>query len=234
MNCESAELPDIKFFDVDSMNEDRGHCERWHHRVSRRIRSQGASYNLRSEMLKYCYDDCLLLSIAFTRFNESMICELKQAGVTGIIDHEFTILADFITLPQMVIHWFVGCMMPARFLAIVPNCGYDNRKHGSVKENVWLAYLEKMHEELEGDSFIPIDSRYCTGRKQQQIRHYHLDSFRMLPDGSRECFEFYGCYYHECMECFPDRTKVVHCKYRENCYITIERAYIDTIERERN
>ena len=103
MNYESAELPDIKFFDVDSMNEeDRGCCKRWHHKESSRIRSQGASYNLRSEMLKYCYDDCLVLSTTFTHFNESIICELKQSGVTGIIDHEFTILANFITLPQMV------------------------------------------------------------------------------------------------------------------------------------
>ena len=167
MNYESAELPDINFFDVDSMNEeDRGCCERWDHEESRRIRSQGASYNLHSEMLKYCYDDCLVLSTTFTHFNESMICELKQSGVTGIIDHEFTILANFITLPQMVIHWFVGCMMPEHCLTIELNCGYHNGKHGSVKENVWLAYLDKMHEELEGDSFILIDSRYCTGRKQ--------------------------------------------------------------------
>ena len=35
------------------------------------------------------------------------------------------------------------------------------------------------------------------------------------------------------MECFSNHTKVVCCKYRENSYITIERAYIDTIERER-
>ena len=164
MNYESAKLPDIKFFDVNSMNEEgRRYCERWHCKESSRIRSQGGSYNLHSEMLKYCYDNCFMLSTVFTRFNESMICELKQSGVTGIIDHEFTILADFITLPQMVIHWFVGCMMPERCLAIVPNRGYDNGKHGSVKENMWLAYLDKMHEELEGDSFIPIDSRYCTG-----------------------------------------------------------------------
>ena len=170
-----------------------------------------------------------MLSTAFMLFNESMICELKQSGVTGIINHKFMILADFITLPQMVIHWFDGCMMPERCLAIVPNRGYDNGKHGSVKENKWLAYLDKMHEELEGDSFVPIDSRYCTGRKQRQIGRYHLDSFRTLPDGLRECLEFYGCYYHGCMECFHDSTKVVRCKYRENSYITIER-YIDTIE----
>ena len=98
---------------------------------------------------------------------------------------------------------------------------------------MWLVYLDKMHKELEGDNFMPIDSRYCTRQKQRQIRRYHLDSFRMLPDGLRECFEFYGCYYHGCMECFPDHTKVVCCKYRENSYLTIERAYIDTIEQER-
>ena len=95
-----------------------------------------------------------MLSTAFTHFNESMICELKQSGVTGIIDHEFMILADFIALSQMVIHRFVRCMMPERCLAIVPNRGYDSGKHGSVKENLCLVYLDKMHEELEGNSFI--------------------------------------------------------------------------------
>ena len=120
MNYESAELPDIKFFDVDGMNEeDRSCCKRWHREGSSRMKSQDGLYNLCSEMLKYCYDDCFMLSTAFTHFNEFMICELKQSGVTGIIDHEFTILGDFITLPQMVIHWFIGSMMPECCLAFL-------------------------------------------------------------------------------------------------------------------
>ena len=32
---------------------------------------------------------------------------------------------------------------------------------------------------------------------------------------------------------FSDHTKVVHCKYHENGYLTIKRAYIDTIKWER-
>ena len=68
-------------------------------------------YDLCHEILKYCYDDCFVLATAFSKFNESMIMELKSTGVKGIIYHDYSILADFITLPQMVIHWFVGCMM---------------------------------------------------------------------------------------------------------------------------
>ena len=52
-------------------------------------------YNLRREMLKYCYDDCLVLATAFSKFNELMIMELKSTGIKGIIDHDYTILADF-------------------------------------------------------------------------------------------------------------------------------------------
>ena len=52
MNYESAKLPDIKFFDVDAMNEeDRQCCERWHHEESSRMKLQGSLYNLHSEML---------------------------------------------------------------------------------------------------------------------------------------------------------------------------------------
>ena len=48
-----------------------------------------------------------------------------------------------------------------------------------------------------------------------------------LPNGRRECFEFDGCYYHGFTTCFPDRSKVVRCKYRENRYAMVEKAYVD-------
>ena len=51
-------------------------------------------------MIKYCYDDCFVLASAFAHFNESMIKELRSSGVLGIVEHDYTILADYITLPQ--------------------------------------------------------------------------------------------------------------------------------------
>ena len=104
-----------------------------------RIKESGLVYDLRKEMIKYCYDDCLVLASAFSHFNESMISELKGSRVTDIVQHDFTILANFITLPQLVIHWFVNCMMPEHTVSIVPNGGYDSGKYGSLKERMWLS-----------------------------------------------------------------------------------------------
>ena len=87
-------------------------------------------------MVKYCYGDCFVLASALFQFNKSMIRELKSSGVVGIEEHVCTILADFITLPQMMIHWLVGCMMPERTIAVIPNSGCDRGKCDSLKERI--------------------------------------------------------------------------------------------------
>ena len=88
-------------------------------------------------MKRYCYNDCYMLVNAFGHFNESMISELLKSNVKNIVLHQYMILADYITLPQLVIHCYTGTSLPTRSLAIVPNGGYDSGKCGSLKENVW-------------------------------------------------------------------------------------------------
>ena len=166
-------LPGIEWFGVDNMNEDeKKRFMNWHSAEEGRLRKAGLKYDLRGEMVKYCYDDFFVLASAFSQFNQSMICELKSSGVDDIIDHDFTILADFITLPQQVIHWFIGCMMPQRTIAIVPNSAYDSAKSSSLKESVWLTYINKVNEHEEGVEFVPIMSRYCLGRGQHRVRDF--------------------------------------------------------------
>ena len=132
----SNDLPSIEHFGVDEMGkEERKRFLKWYKEESVRMKEEGLSYDLsydfRKEMIKYCYDDCFVLASAFSRFNESMIKELKDSGVKDIIEHDFTLLADFITLPHLAIHWFVGCVMPERTVSVVPNGGYDGGKCGS-------------------------------------------------------------------------------------------------------
>ena len=96
-------------------------------------------------MKNHCYDDCHVLAMAFSRFNESTISELMRDKVKDVVPHQYTILADFIMLPQLVIHWYIATAMPECTLAIVPHGGHDRGKCGSLKENIWLAYLDKTH-----------------------------------------------------------------------------------------
>ena len=203
----------------------------WYNDENQKLIISGEVYDLRNEMKKYCYDDCYVLSTAFSCFNESMMNELLRSNVKDIVPHQFTILADFVTLPQLVIHWYIGTSIPQRTLAIVSHGGYDSGKCGSLKERVWLMYLDKLHEETEGVNFIPIRSRYCNEQKQK-VGNCHLDGFRIMNIGSRECFKFYGCYCPRCPRCFPDRSKIVHYKYRENGYQTVDKMCTDTISRE--
>ena len=93
----------------------------WYENENQKLALSGELYDLRNEMKKYCYNGCYVLSMAFSQFKESMMNELLRSNVKGIVPHQFTILADFIMLPQLVIHWYVGMAMLQRTLAIVPH-----------------------------------------------------------------------------------------------------------------
>ena len=160
------------------MSEEERECFlKWHHNENQRLLATGELYKLRKEMMKYCYDDCNVLAMAFCHFNESMVGELMCTKIKGIVPHQYTILVDFVTLPQLVIHWYVASSMPDKTLAVVPHGGYDGGKCGSLKENIWLSYMDKSHEEMEGPNFVPIGSRYCIGQTQKVVGCYHLNGF---------------------------------------------------------
>ena len=135
MNYVDDGLPNVEEFGVDEMGkEEMSRFLKWYEKENQRL--IGEKNDLRNEMKGYCYDDCYVLANAFGCFNELMINELAKSKVKDIVPYQYTILANFITLPQLVIHWYVGTSMPSTSLAIVPNGGYDNGKCGSLKKNI--------------------------------------------------------------------------------------------------
>ena len=124
-------------------------------------------------------------------------------------------------------------MMNERQISVVPSGGYFDGKCGSHKERIWLTYLDAIHLHKKCDDFVPLVSRYCSGISQYRVGGYYLDGFRELPGGCREFYEFYGCYYHDCGVCYMDRSRVMRCRNREQGYITIDKVWNDTFERER-
>ena len=65
-----------------------------------------------------------------------------------------------------------------------------------------------------------------------KVDRYYLDGFCELECGKRVCYEFYGCYYHGCIVCFPDRNKVIRKKHREEGHWTVRDASEYMLERE--
>ena len=91
VNYISNTLPNVDDFGIKDMDvEERNIFLSWYNEERLKYDSDnGMLYDLRREMLKYCYDDCFVLATAFSKFNESMIMEPKSTGVKGIIDHDY-------------------------------------------------------------------------------------------------------------------------------------------------
>ena len=112
--------------------EESSHLETWYRIENARLLSAHLEnsdlYDLRHEMEKYCYDDYHVLAATFSQFNESMINKLLRDNAKYIVPHQYTILADFTMLPQLVMNWYIATAMPERTLAIVPRSAYHKGK----------------------------------------------------------------------------------------------------------
>ena len=66
MNYRSDNLPEVDYFGVKEMSEDeRSRFNSLYGTESERLRNEIKQYDLREEMIKYCYDDCGVLASAF-------------------------------------------------------------------------------------------------------------------------------------------------------------------------
>ena len=65
-----------------------------------------------------------------------------------------------------------------------------------------------------------------------KVDQYYLDGFRQLDCGKCICYEFYGCYYHCCIYCFPDKSKLIRRKHREDGHWMVSNTAEYMVERE--
>ena len=86
------------------MNEDeKKRLMQWYENENQKLALSGEVYDLRNEMKKHCYDNCYVLSTAFSRFNESMMNELVGSNVKGIVPHQFTIFHNATTIGDSLV-----------------------------------------------------------------------------------------------------------------------------------
>ncbi|XP_053213282.1 uncharacterized protein LOC128396692 [Panonychus citri] len=150
-------------------------------------------FNFKTEIIEYCRSDVLILQTAIMRFIDLF------KSITGLnpITRSFT-------LASVAMEVFRARMLPAFTLGVTPLSGYAERKQ-STKGAAWLDLMQK-------------DLRTKI-RREWRLGPFYADGF--IPSNNT-VFEFWGCYYHGCPACYPDRSTIVTMNDEE---LTVESLY---------
>uniref|UniRef100_A0A158P570 DNA-directed DNA polymerase n=2 Tax=Tetranychus urticae TaxID=32264 RepID=A0A158P570_TETUR len=145
-------------------------------------------FDFKKEIIEYCRSDVQILLTAILKFVKLF------SSITGLnpITRSFT-------LASVAMEVFRANMLPSFTLAITPVLGYANRMQSKVG-NAWLDFMQKFHRNEI--------------KREYRLGPYYADGF--IPY-TKQVFEFWGCYYHGCVQCYPDRNSNVVINGEEKC-----------------
>lgn len=170
-------IPDPIYYGVDHMKtDDRTKFLEWRANEILNCRV----FDNRRELIKYCRQDVNILRIASLKFRELMI-ELTSVD-----------LFDQITIPGTCMAIFKTNFLTANQIAVLPPNGYRMRDNQSFKALKWLAWVSHSQK-------IKIMSA-INGREVRIANNIIVDGYF-----NDTVYEFLGCYWHQCPQCFPYR-----------------------------
>ncbi|XP_074604152.1 uncharacterized protein LOC141857561 [Brevipalpus obovatus] len=142
-------------------------------------RNKDSQWSLKDELIRYCSNDVLILRTCVMSYRA------LQKEMCGIDP-----LTRCFTLASVAMEIFRAMMLPSSFLATTPPKGYSGR-HNSVEGCAWLDMIEI--------------TRNIKLSREHRVGRYFVDGFHKETG---EIFEYNGCYYHGCPECFPDEHQI--------------------------
>lgn len=173
----SGELPDIKYYDPDSMKaSDREKFLIWYDDEKRK----GTIFNNRIEIESYCKQDVTILRLACLKFR-SMMIELTKVDPFSKVTVASTCMAVYKTN-----------FLRENQIAILPPNGYRLRDRQSVKALKWIEWVAHFYK-------IKLESA-SNGREVRIADNILVDAMHIE---SRTVFQFHGCYWHMCKKCYP-------------------------------
>jgi len=135
---------------------------------------QNYCYNFKDELIKYCANDVKILTMSIMKFRELF------RSVT-----ELDPISRCFTLASVGLEFFRARILKENTIGINPINGYSGGRHRSIMGNIWLDYQQTKHN-------------YKIIR-EQRLGSYWADGF-IAEDN--HVFEFFGCRYHGCIDCF--------------------------------
>ena len=164
--------------------------------------NKNMEFDFQKEIIKYCQNDVNILMESVMIFRD-------------IWKEYFNIdcLTRNITIAQAVMEVYKTNYLKPKQIAIIPRFGYDNRRRQSYIANAYLDYMQT--------------NRDHTILREYRVNGYNVDGF--IPE-SKEIFEFYGCYFHGCIKCYPGNRMQTFNSVNGEC---MEELYKRTINREK-
>lgn len=156
-------------------------------------------WKLKEELMKYCANDVSILRMCVMDFR-SLVKRMTSCDP----------LTRCFTLASVAMEIFRVKMLPGNFMAITPPKGYSGR-HNSNEACAWLDMVEI--------------TRKIKLRREYRIGPYFVDGF---CKETGEVFEYNGCFYHGCPECFVDPAKINNVSHR-----AMGELYDDTITKKK-
>ncbi len=194
-------LPEPRFYGVDLMSVgDKEKFDAWYGEQV----AAGAVFDFQAEMAMYCKQDVEILAQSCLAYRKLMCVE------TGCDPFAYLTCASVCAAVYNANH------MPKDSIARVPPAGYKHSR-----------YSEEACEWLEHQKWFcgAVDMRHAgnstAGEKRSAgARQYSFDGF---SESSNTVYEYYGCFWHGCRDCFadepglrnPDTQKLLRVSYDE-------------------
>ncbi|XP_022802010.1 uncharacterized protein LOC111339593 [Stylophora pistillata] len=183
-------LPAAEYYDPEGLSQNKKQeFETWYAQEQRK----NQPFHLKEELIAYCCSDVKLLKAGCQKFIEEFQSIAK-----------FNPMAKCVTIAQACNRYWRKCVMTPESITIEPECGREgatpNHSHVALE---WLLWTERnlgtrlQHARNDGEYSIPHDPTV-----------YSVDGYDAQ---TRTVYEFHGCLFHWCRECYPQRSQIPFC-----------------------
>ncbi|XP_077361782.1 uncharacterized protein LOC144006673 [Festucalex cinctus] len=173
--------PDPKYYGVERMSTvHRTKFFEWYE-----VACKG-TFNFAQEALMYCRNDVNILATACEKFREEFL------NATG------TDPFNSVTIASSCMKVFRNNFLTPKTLAITPTDNYIQQSKSFSRDSIqylmWVAHSQK----------IPII--HALNKGEVKIGQYYVDGYALI-DGVKYVWEYLGCFYHGCRECYDPTQK---------------------------
>ena len=188
-------LPDIHYYDPDGMSvERREEFDKWYKQ------RKEENFDFQKELTEYCQSDVRLLKEGCEQFRKIFF---HQAG--------FDPLQQCVTIASACNRYYRACCMPPNTIASEPVLGWRQQPKPSSKvAQEWLLCEEEKLRRAHPPSDPTAPPRIAhAGNQGEATILVDGGQRRLFADGydatTRTVYEFNGCLWHGCRNCFPNR-----------------------------